>query len=351
MEIKNLTDAITFDIEGIAKYMDEDQRKKFDLVIPVYKKIVEIKEGKRQPDIYIHLWEDKESVEKALLGKVFLNSQKRLVRIDKIGKDRYTKEDAYFVEEARFVNNPNKKDYFPIKFDTIHRDFKFNNLSDIQRIKMERYFMEVNKGNADKLISIIIEPFNKIFDLYNKEKYNVLKSNNLLHTQNIKGDRQAKRIKRDPLARIKYEQSKQDVINAFNSYLTKDEKNVLMTWLNQHVNTLRLYVLKDGVYDQLLTKEFPDEQYGVKCRTLPNDSEEGSLDGCNGYVGVDSLEDCPIELFQRIARKKDSKDVFKLQGNQYRFNSYGFVLYLLSEFNDIGYITGISNLKHRIKMD
>ncbi len=351
MEIKNLTDAITFDIEGIAKYMDEDQRKKFDLVLPVYKKIVEIKEGKRQPDIYIHLWEDKESVEKALLGKVFLNSQKRLVRIDKIGKDRYTKEDAYFVEEARFVNNLNEDDYFEISFNTIHRDFKFNNLPYLQRIKMQRYFIEVNKRNADRLINFIMEPFNKIFELYNKEKYDVLKANNLFNTQNIKGDREAKQIKRDPLARIKYEKTKQEVTNAFNSYLTNDEKDILMNWLNQHVNTLRLYVVKGGVYDQLLTREFPDEQYGVKCRTLPNDSEEGSVDSCNGYVGVDSLENCPIELFQRIAKKRNPKDVFKLYSNQYRFNSYGFVLYLLSEFNDIGYITGVSNLKTRIKMD
>ena len=352
MEINNLIDAITFDVEGIVKYMDEEQKKRFELVLPVYKKVLEIKEGKRKPDIYIHLWEDKEAVEKALLGKVILNKFRFPVRIDKIVEDKYTK-NAYFVEEARFVKSKEEKDKpFKLSFQTISKDFKFNNLPEAQRIKMQRYFTEVTKDNANYFIDIMTAPFNKVFEKYNKEKYNVLKSNNLLHTQNIKGEREPEvRIKADPQARIKYEQSKEEVINAFNTYLTKEEKDTLIHWLDEHVNTLRLYVLKGGVYDQLLTKEFPDEQYGVKCRTEPNNSEEGSLDGCNGYVGVDSLEDCPIELFKRIARKKDEKEVFRKQGNQYRFNSYGFVLYLLSEFNNIGYITGVSNLKNRIKMD
>lgn len=353
MEIKNIRDAIAFDCEGILKYMPSDKERDFNLVIPVYKKIVEIKEGKRNADIYIHLWSDKEAVEKALLNKVILNKFGWKVRINLIGRDRYSNEESYLVKDASFVNKTNSK-HFSLPFTTISRDFKFDNLPEANAVKMERYFTEVNSSNANYFLDLLLAPFEKIFKEYQREKYNVLKSNNLFHTQNIKGDREAEiRIKKDPQARIKYQESKEEVITAFNSYLTKEEKKTLMKWLNQHVNTLRLYVLKGGVYDELLSKEFPDEKYGVKRRTEPNNSEEGSVDCCGGYVGVDSLQDCPIELFQRIARKKDPKDVFKKSssGNQYRFNSYGFVLYLLSEFNSIGYITGVSNLKNRIKMD
>lgn len=354
MEIKNIKDAVAFDVEGITKYMNEELRKKFDLALPVYNKIIEIQQGRRKPTLYIQLMTF-EIVKRILTAEdvILLNNHKLRCKVVSVELSPYhgPYATAPFYTFMKFVGQDDHK-AFPIGLTTIANEFKFDLLSRDKQIKFNRYFTLINQSNAQDFINFLLSPFEQIFRQYQREKYIIYKKNNLLNTENITGDRKPKVVtKKDPEARKKYEESKQDVVNAFNTYLTNDEKKILMNWLNQHVNTLRLYVLKGGVYDELLSKEFPDDKYGVKRRTNPNDTEKGSSDYCIGYVGVDSLKNCPVDLFRRIARKKDNKDVFKQIGNQYRFNSYGFVLYLLSEFNDIGYITGVSNLKNRIKID
>ncbi len=339
MKFETLKDATQFEIEGIIPYLNEKEKRNFELVLPVYEKLNKIKEGKLPSTLYINLL-DFESVKKILEGKVILNRFNSMVKLLKVEKTDYSsRETPYFIEKAYFMGS-NKE--FSLSFKTIAKDFKFGTLGERDRENFKRYFSYVEKNNAQFFIDYIMKPFQLIYQQQSYER-NKLKANaGLKSLKTLNGERVSKsRIIKDPNSEHKYNYSLNEISNAFNTYLTREEKEKLINWLNEHVTVLNLSMLKGGDYDCIISKEFPDNIYGLKTRTIP--SEEGTQDYCSGYVAVDNLDGCPLELFQRISRKTDSKDVFKKQlGKQYRFNSYPFVLFLLSNYNDIGYKTSNS---------
>ena len=55
-----------------------------------------------------------------------------------------------------------------------------------------------------------------------------------------------------------------DVKTIWNSTLTKDERRTLISWIGNHIYSIRIKVVKDGISDKVLSKAYPDEIYGKK---------------------------------------------------------------------------------------
>lgn len=156
---------------------------------------------------------------------------------------------------------------------------------------------------------------------------------------------------RNPILRSKPEkvESISTYKDIFKSILTDEEKQKLIKWVSENVYSMRLYLLKDGKYDKKLSALFPDDIYGKKRRTVPSCYSKDTL---GGYISFTTLTDCPFEIIGKICGTQNLKatlSLFKFVSNNFRLNNYKLVLYLLANYNEFGFKTGIRNLYKKIQ--
>lgn len=205
----------------------------------------------------------------------------------------------------------------------------------------EKYFIQVTRNNVDYLINHLKD---KIASYNNTYKQSIAAANDIINKK-IDSYTDKSVVTRTAVKRamLSVRKDAQVIADAFNSTLTNEEQEQLISYLKKNIYSMRLYTVKDTEWDQALTEMYPDEQYGLKRRT---EASESSKNRVGGYISVNSIEKAPLDVIQKITHKLDKNASFiqNKGSTKYRLNNYMLVLFLLNNYNKDGFVTGKTNL-------
>lgn len=133
-------------------------------------------------------------------------------------------------------------------------------------------------------------------------------------------------------------------------YLNSEEKSNLMTWISDNIYSIRIYAIEGGRAEGRLSyyKDFGNQK--LRKANLDKDGKLiTSCDSANGYISFKNVISIPENInniFKKVCQNRNSnvKSLF----NKNRLNDFNFALYLLSEYNEYGFKSGIRNLNKEI---
>lgn len=313
--------------------LSDVQKLEFDKLDSIIKKLQSRVKFNNCDVRYIYLL-PLETINYLLKGKEFINSWKRRCKIDNIYKDK----NNFYMADVSWKNKN-----WEMSLKTIFNDCKLL----VPNWFKNKYIDKMDATKCQERINAL-----QLKKKNYEDKYNSLinKSNSTIagevtkHPNEMVVSREAvrsaiKNIKRDSM----------EVATAWNSTLSKEEQSTLLNWLAKNIYSMRLYVVKDSSWDKAITELYPEEQYGSPRRTIPSSASKDSI---NGYISINSMDDSvPYDILKKITHKKNESDIIKYNGaNKYRINNYMLVLFLLNEYNNIGFKMGVTNLNKQIKL-
>ena len=137
------------------------------------------------------------------------------------------------------------------------------------------------------------------------------------------------------------------IADAWNSTLTKQEQETLLEWIAGNIYSMRLYVVQGSRWEKAITQLYPEDQYGKARKTIPS---ECSKDSIGGYISLNNINNIPYDILKKITHKEKNEDIVKQNkgSSKYRINNYLLVLYLLNNYNQLGFKLGETNLNKQI---
>lgn len=332
--LDNVKSAATVQTMGILSKMNEKDAKKYQYLKFIRSKVYEIRSGKLSPRYLIECF-PLNFLKKVLVGKVFYN-----------GYDiRCTIEDV-FLEENKppLIQVKARKAVWRMYLRTAMREANF---TDVKFVNSE-LFEYIDKNSSAKKLEAIKDEIVRLEFMYLRE---VDKAQDTINSLRYTDSRIPIQATREAIQRARTGLTKdvRFMATIWNSTFTKEEQEELIKWIQENIYSMHLYVIKGSALDINLTEMFPEEQYGKISRTEPS---EHSVDtSISGYVSFNSDENAPLELFNKLAHKVKLNTLFKSyeKTNKFRFNSYLLVLFLLTEYNDIGFKLGVRNLNNYLK--
>ena len=207
------------------------------------------------------------------------------------------------------------------------------------------FFKNINNNNKQYYLRKVDE----LLENYNKRFTKQIGDASRTIQDELKNNPSEIEITRSAMRRTlkSIEKDEMEIRKAWNSTLTLEEQTTLMNWIKVNVYSMRLYVIKNSSWDKVISERYPDEQYGLKRRT---EASESSTDSISGYISVKQIADAPMEIIKKLTHKVKDEDNFKKNAgsNVYRLNNYLLVLFLLNNYNSIGFKTGVRNLSNYI---
>ncbi len=207
------------------------------------------------------------------------------------------------------------------------------------------FFKNINNNNKQYYLRKVDE----LLENYNKRFTQQIGDASRTIQDELKNNPSEIEITRSAMRRTlkSIEKDEMEIRKAWNSTLTLEEQTTLMNWIKVNVYSMRLYVIKNSSWDKVISERYPDEQYGLKRRT---EASESSTDSISGYISVKQIADAPMEIIKKLTHKVKDEDNFKKNAgsNVYRLNNYLLVLFLLNNYNSIGFKTGVRNLSNYI---
>lgn len=332
-QLANVQDAINFEIEGLNKVLSDKELLEYRHIDEVIRNLEAIKSGKLPSMQYLNIMPI-QVLYSILVGQKFTNNYGAECTIKNIGLSKFGKK-LLTVE----TNDPKykKNKIWDMYLVTLLKEKHILSNPNIN----EKYFKWINKSNVESYIDKLLDKKDKYNEIYKTCKS---KQESLL-AENVNQYTNKAVVTREAIKRAKSDIRKDATFiqDAWNGNLSEVEKTTLMNWIKDNVYSMRLWVLKDGAYDQAISELFPDNIYGLKRR---GEASEKSIDHIGGYISFNSIDNAPFDIISKITNKVDKSKHFKKEqeGNKYRLNNYRLVLYILQNYNHLGYKTGIRNL-------
>lgn len=215
--------------------------------------------------------------------------------------------------------------------------------------RIQHYYLDLlTLDTVRELIQRLNEKKDKYEQMYLAQ---IREANKDLYTELNKHQTPELEVSRDAIKRAKASIRKdgKEIATVWNSTLTKEEQNKLLSWIWENIYSARLYVVEGTGLDKSISELYPDEQYGKKRRTKPSECSKNSI---GGYISLNTDVGAPLDILNKLAHKKDLNNILiqNKGSNKWRFNSYLLVLFLLNNYNDIGFKTGVTNLNKQLKL-
>ena len=291
----------------------------------------------------------------------FLNSRKSLCVIDKSTfkdgkiyctimfnvKESYAK--TSHISLNNFLYLVQKGDFY-----VVNKQFRYYYLQPYERshyyenqVKKLKDDLETEKENFAKFVQSY--PY-----VYFQNKF--LKKKNELKTEAKKAFKfQTRNIAPDPAKQerksIKLNGIQTEMKSIWNSYVSKKEKAYLLGWLCKHLTRITIKVVEGGVSDKVISKAYPDEEFGTKYKEKPNSS---GWDASSGKLSFNNIENAPIEIINKLSTVKHEqhakyadKEMFK--GNT--LSNLDLCLFLLSRYAKYGMKSGIKFKDNKINVE
>jgi len=133
----------------------------------------------------------------------------------------------------------------------------------------------------------------------------------------------------------------------WNTRMTEEEKATLLKWISENIYSIRVYGLLNGQSGNTLLNEYADVG-DIKYREVKTNDEGKvtSQDSIVAHISFKTLENAPIEILKKVVSTKGRNENIFYNN---RLNDKNLALFLLSEYNDLGFKAGVRNLYKQIK--
>ena len=208
-------------------------------------------------------------------------------------------------------------------------------------------------SSVENQINFLTNQINKIRtkynDLFNEVQNNVLQAFNDEQSSHIgyESNYQPKE-KSDAELVAQNKKAVGEVKNVFNSLLTWDERRKIIEWIANNIYSIRVYAIAGGRGNSRLNNY---SAFGSQAIRQPQLDEEGRLikgtDSANGHISFKNVDTAPCELLSKLCSgRRNAKSLF----NKNRLNDFNLALFLLSEYHDYGFKSGVLNLNKEIDL-
>jgi len=329
----NFKEAVNTKVVGLGNVLTPIQQQEYKHLDEVISNLQTMNKTKEYNDYLYCLPE--QFVKSLISGKEVLNKWGRRCTVTNIW---YVPEEKDYSMTIKWENKSWK-----MWLRTALKDFKWIGL---KKNVVGKYFIKLNEESTNNTILHLQakkDKYSKMYTQDQKRSSNIIGRELAKHTNEMIVSREAIRK-----SIISIQRDSRVMADAWNSTLNTQEQQTLINWLAKNVYSMRLYVVKGSRWDKAISELYPSEQYGKPRQTIPS---ELSKDSINGYVSVSSLDGIPYELLKKITHKQKDEDVVKQNkgSSKYRINNYLLVLYLLNNYNQIGFKIGKTNLNKEIK--